>query len=82
VGGSEIEATRVAYFRGNINNILFPLVTLTSQTYSEEKRLHASGPSGYTLPRFTLMLHTYVEEKRARVRQMWPRTDSDRSRRT
>jgi hypothetical protein len=30
----------------------------------------------------TLMLHTYVEEKRARVRQMWLRTGSDRSRRT
>ena len=30
----------------------------------------------------TLMLHTYVEEKRARVRQMWLRTDLDRSRRT
>jgi hypothetical protein len=28
------------------------------------------------------MLHTYVEEKRARVPQMWLRTDSDRSRRT
>jgi len=28
------------------------------------------------------MLHTYVEEKRARVRQMWLRTDLDRSRRT
>jgi hypothetical protein len=28
------------------------------------------------------MLHTYVEEKRARVRQMWLRTGSDRSRRT
>jgi len=28
------------------------------------------------------MLHTYVEEKRARVRQMWMRTGSDRSRRT
>jgi hypothetical protein len=30
----------------------------------------------------TLMLHTYVEEKRAKVRQMWLRTDSDRSMRT
>jgi hypothetical protein len=30
----------------------------------------------------TLMLHTYVEKKRARVRQMWLRTDSDMSRRT
>jgi len=28
------------------------------------------------------MLHTYVEEKRARVRQMWLRTGSDRSRST
>jgi hypothetical protein len=27
------------------------------------------------------MLHTYVEEKRPRVRQMWLRTGSDRSRR-
>jgi len=28
------------------------------------------------------MLNTYVEEKPARVRQMWLRTGSDRSRRT
>jgi hypothetical protein len=32
--------------------------------------------------RLTLMLHTYIEEKRARARQMWLRTVSDRSRRT
>ena len=31
---------------------------------------------------FTLTLHTCVEEKRARARQMWLRTGSDRSRRT
>ena len=31
---------------------------------------------------FTLPLHTCVEEKRVRVRQMWPRTDSGRSKRT
>ena len=30
----------------------------------------------------TLTLHTYTKKKRARVRQMWLRTGSDRSRRT